>query len=185
MAVTDQFERAVTRACLREVNRWLSLNPFANGDASAVRSGAFLTDIAREAGLSLPQARRRMKALQTAGRVLRSDTEGGRTRWWLVGLASSQVPIKPARQALTTSLASAVSATTASASHAPRQHWSDVLGVERDCSTSDATNAYRAELSRLNTLLVDQNDPEAFAATQRLKDAYNACCREHEIQIQE
>jgi len=181
-ATNQDFEKALARACLREVNQWLSLNPFVQGDASAVRYGAFLIDVAREAAVSVPQARRRMKALHDSGKVIRSDCEGGRTRWWLVGLASAQAVVAttpaPSRQALTPPTPTAATPTS-------RQRWSDVLGVERDCSTTAATRAYRAELARLNTQWVEQQDPEAQVAIQRLKEAYDACCREHDIQVQE
>jgi hypothetical protein len=170
-----EFEKAVARACLREANRWLSLNPFVKGDESAVRYGAHLRWIADEAGLSVPQARRRMKVLQDEGRAMRSDTDGGSTRWWLAGLAETQqpaamaTPAAPVRQTLTTPAAPAA-----------RQHWSDVLGVPRDCSTSEARTAFSAAIAGL-----DETDTDYPNHRRRVHDAIDACCREHEIQIQE
>jgi hypothetical protein len=172
--ISDQFEKAVARACLREANRYISLEPFRKGDDSAVTYGAFLPAIAAEAGLSIPQTRRRMRELLVAGRAMRNDTAGGSTRWWLAGLASSQKPEasaptrseKETRQAVTTPSA--------------RIHWSEVLGVERDCSTREARAAFASAMAALN-----EADPDYPNQRKRVHEAIDACCREHEIQIQE
>jgi hypothetical protein len=57
------------------------------------------------------------------------------------------------------------------------KHWSQVLGVPRDASTSEAREAFR----RARSLHHPDNggDAEAFKA---VMDAWDACCREHQIQ---
>jgi hypothetical protein len=176
----EQFERAVTRACLRAAARRTREEPFRGGDMTAVVYGPVISEIADEADLSIPQTRRRLQALQRDGRLLRDDRRGGSTAWWLVGLAAehrapavaapvvaaSPAPVAPARQAFTTSSA--------------RQHWSDVLGVPRDCSTSEARAAFQSAFAAL-----DQAHPDYPNQSRRVRDAIDACCREHEIQVTE
>jgi hypothetical protein len=128
--------------------------------------------------------------MHLAGTLLRYDREGGSTTWWPVGLAAlhkpaalepparmdlptyarhmSGTPEQPARQAFTPSAPS------------QRQHWSEVLGVPRDCSTSEARQAFTTAVAAL-----DQADPEYPNQNRRVRDAIDACCREHEIQVTE
>lgn len=169
-----EFEKALARACMRAANAWMIIDPLRHGDKKAVLIGPHLRDIAHEAGISIPQARRRMKKLLEAGKVLRHDTSGGSTCWWLIGLAprpqaplgsvpapltvAPSTPVPIGRQPLTTSVAVPV-----------RQHWSDVLGVPRDCSTSDARQAFTAALAA-----VPEHDLDAEQQRQRIRDAYNA-----------
>jgi hypothetical protein len=186
------FEKALTVACMRAIGH----APIAVADCNdelACAFGATVKAIAKQSKLSVPQTRRRLQAMHLAGTLLRYDREGGSTTWWPVGLADLHKPVlvvpvnaaavrlqhveqrapAPGRQAFTPS------------APVQRQHWSEVLGVERDCSTGDATRAYRAELSRLNEHLEVYADPDVAAAIKTLKDAYSALCREHEIQIEE
>lgn len=176
-----EFEKALARACMKAANHWMTLDPFRCGDMTAVLTGPHLRAIATEAALSVPQARRHMQKLLDAGRALRHDTTGGCTRWWLVGLA----PQTPARQVIPPACnwvhppsAPTVHATPSPATSrqgvtpAPvpvRQHWSDVLGVPRDCSTSDARQAFTAALAA-----VPEHDLDAEQQRQRIRDAYNA-----------
>jgi hypothetical protein len=176
-----EFEKAVRLACVQRATRYASMYPtlpiFVHGDQHAVRYGPFLREIAAAAGVSVPMARRRMRKLESQGRVLRDDREGGCTSWWLVGLTAElrPEPIAPAsppvvqRQTLTHS--TPVPA---------RQHWSDVLGVPRDCSTSEARAAFQSAVAAL-----DQADPDYPNQSRRVRDAIDACCRDHEIQIEE
>jgi hypothetical protein len=59
----------------------------------------------------------------------------------------------------------------------PVPHWSNVLGIRRDASTTEAREAYRT----MHALLLDDEtaDPEQMAALNR---AYSQACREAEIQ---
>ncbi|SEO64168.1 FaeA-like protein [Luteibacter sp. UNC138MFCol5.1] len=170
------FEHALKRACLRAVARASRYEPLRGGDITAVVYGPLIGEIADEADLSVPQTRRRLQALQREGKVIRDDRRGGSTAWWLVGLAEA-----PRAAAGTPAPAPAAPHQTVTATVPARQHWSDVLGVARDCSTRDATRAYRLELARL----LESDDLEAPNDLMRLKEAYSACCREHEIQIEE
>lgn len=178
------FEKAVARACLRAVAKWAREEPLRGGDLTAVRYGPLIGEIADEADLSIPQTRRRLQALQRDGRMLRDDRRGGSTAWWLVGLAAEQRAMPPVKQAvpMTITLATATPSMDAfRQSVAARQHWSDVLGVPRDCSTREATQAYQLELARL----LASDDLEAPNDLLRLKEAYSALCRDHEIQIED
>lgn len=193
---TTAFEKALTVACLRAIGHAPIAIADCN-DALASAFGATVKAVAKQSKLSVPQTRRRLQAMHLAGTLLRYDREGGSTTWWPVGLTALHRPVEvvgaaqsapravlAARHVLPTPTQPIRQAFTPSAP-ARRQHWSEVLGVERDCSTGEATRAYRAELSRLNTRLVDEADPEALEAIKRLKEAYSALCREHEIQIEE
>jgi hypothetical protein len=178
----EQFEKALARACLREIAKWSREDPLRGGDQTAVRYGALIGQIADEADLTVSQTRRRLLAMYREGKVLRDDRRGGSTAWWPVGLAGQQmtgpapalygvppVAARPAqRQAVTP------------AAPAKRQHWSDVLGVPRDCSTSEARAAFRAAVAAL-----DEADPDYPNQSRRVRDAIDACCCEHEIQIEE
>jgi hypothetical protein len=190
------FEKALTVACMRAIGH----APIAVADCNdelACAFGATVKAIAKQSKLSVPQTRRRLQAMHLAGTLLRYDREGGSTTWWPVGLAglhkpmvvAAPMPAPPAvlatRQLQAETTQAIRQAFTVPPALMQRQHWSEVLGVPHDCSTGDATRAYRAELSRLNTLLVDEADPEALEAIKRLKEAYSALCREHEIQIEE
>ncbi|UPG86812.1 hypothetical protein L2Y94_05510 [Luteibacter aegosomatis] len=171
-----EFEKALTRACLRSAALHASSDPLRAGDRTAVQYGALLKDIADEADLSVPQTRRRLQALQLDGKVIRDDRRGGSTAWWLVGLADAQRPVVPAAVA-------AVAPPVRQAFTAPaaaRQHWSDILGVPRDCSTSEARTAFQSAVAAL-----DEADPDYPNQVRRVKEAISACCREHEIQIEE
>ncbi|NID06612.1 hypothetical protein HBF26_17085 [Luteibacter jiangsuensis] len=175
----EEFEKALARACMKAANRWMIVDPFRCGDRTAVLTGPHLDEVAREAGLSVPQARRRMQKLQEAGKVLRHDTRGGSTCWWLVGLAPSPAAAPPAPISLppfvptvhaTPSPSTAPrQGVTAPAPGPARQHWSDVLGVARDCSTSEAREAFQSALAA-----VDDLDLDAEQQRQRIRDAYNA-----------
>lgn len=165
---TTEFEKAFRLACVeRAAARGAvhpTINPFTHGDDFAVRYGPFLVDIAKRAGLSIPMARRRMRILQNEGRVLRDDVDGGRTRWWLAGMSAELRPAAPpapaaapARQAVTHVAVPA------------RQHWSDVLGVPRDASTSEVREARDQALDAVNDL-----DLDAHAQRERIRSAYNA-----------
>jgi hypothetical protein len=79
----EQFEKAVTRACLRAAARRTREEPFRGGDITAVVYSPVISEIADEADLSIPQTRRRLQALQLEGKVLRDDRRGGSTAWWL------------------------------------------------------------------------------------------------------
>jgi hypothetical protein len=160
---------------MRAANACLALDPFRAGDVSAVLHGAFLNAIAAEAGISIPQARRRMRQLQVDGRAMRSDTAGGCTRWWLAGLAPRSTASLPK-----TSPTAAREHRALTPAVSTNQHWSSVLGVARDCSTSEA----RAAFARARAAL-DDSSPDYPNQRQRIHDAIDACCREHEIQIQE
>ncbi|WP_036114546.1 MULTISPECIES: FaeA/PapI family transcriptional regulator [Luteibacter] len=171
-----EFEKAMARACVRAITKAERYEPLRGGDQTAVQYGPLIREIADEADLSVPQTRRRLQALQLAGKVIRDDRRGGTTAWWLVGLADAQRPVAPAavaavappvRQALTAPVAA-------------RQHWSDVLGVPFDCSTSEARAAFRSAVAAL-----DQADPDYPNQSRRVRDAIDACCRDHEIQIEE
>jgi hypothetical protein len=170
----EEFEKAVRLECLKSVARDARSNPYALTDEGAVRYGPFLRDIAKTAGLSIPQARRQMKKLQDAGRVLRDDSTGGCTRWWLKGLGVAtgitSMPVPPAAPAVhaTPSPATARQAVTAQPVPA-RQHWSEVLGVSRDCSPSEARQAFTAAIAA-----VPEHDLDAEQQRQRIRDAYNA-----------
>lgn len=168
----EQFEKAIARACLREIAKWSREDPLRGGDQTAVRYGALIGQIADEADLTVSQTRRRLLAMYREGKVLRDDRRGGSTAWWPVGLAEKQAPapspapspaqqlvayLTHARQGLTPGLP------------AQRQHWSDVLGVARDCSTSEARDAFRARLAA-----VPEHDLDAEQQRQRIRDAYNA-----------
>lgn len=59
----------------------------------------------------------------------------------------------------------------------PDRHWSEILGVPRDCSTAEARAAYRALHAQL--MADDTTEPEQIAELNR---AYDLCCREHEVQ---
>lgn len=59
----------------------------------------------------------------------------------------------------------------------PDRHWSEILGVPRDCSTAEARAAYREQHAAL--LADDTTEP---AQINELNRAYDLCCREHEIQ---
>lgn len=170
-----EFEKAVARACIRAAAPHSRLNPFSRGDESAVRYGAFLIDIAAEAKLSITRARRRMNWLESQGRLLRDDSAGGRTRWWLIGLAATQRQPAQAPAAIATRRA-----VTRHAATTRPPHWADVLGVPRDCCTSKARAAFRTAIEAL-----DEADPEYPNKSRRVRDAIDACCREHEIQIEE
>lgn len=182
----EQFEKALARACLRAVSRWTREDPLRGGDQTAVRYGALIGEIADEADLSVPQTRRRLMAMQREGKVLRDDRRGGSTAWWPVGLAEKQAALpapapSPAQQ-LVAGIASLVASrqTLTQPTVVPtRQHWSDVLGVARDCSTSEARAAFRAAVAAL-----DPADPEYPNQRQRVHAAIDACCREHEIQFE-
>lgn len=167
----EQFEKALARACLREIAKWSREDPLRGGDQTAVRYGALIGQIADEADLTVSQTRRRLLAMYREGKVLRDDRRGGSTAWWPVGLAGQQmtgpapalygvppVAAQPVqRQALTPS------------APAQRQHWSEVLGVARDCSTSEARDAFRERLAA-----VPEHDLDAEQQRQRIRDAYNA-----------
>lgn len=172
------FEKAVARACLRAVAKWAREEPLRGGDLTAVRYGPLIGEIADEADLSIPQTRRRLQALQRDGRMLRDDRRGGSTAWWLVGLAAEQ-RTTPAvtvemngctTQAQATRIAAhAIRQAVTPVAIPARQHWSDVLGVPRDCSTSDARQAFTAALGA-----VPEHDLDAEQQRQRIRDAYNA-----------
>ncbi|AND69522.1 hypothetical protein ATSB10_20680 [Dyella thiooxydans] len=59
----------------------------------------------------------------------------------------------------------------------PDRHWSEILGVPRDCSTTEARAAYRELHAAL--LADDTTEPEQLTELNR---AYDLCCREHEMQ---
>lgn len=173
-----EFEQALRRACVRSVTHYMHADPLRGGDRVAVQYGALIREVADEADLSVHQARRQLRALHEAGKVIRDDRRGGSTAWWLVGLADE---LRPAAAAATAPPPSTPRQTVTPATVPGRQHWSDVLGVARDCSTRDATRAYRLELARL----LESDDLEAPNDLKRLKEAYSACCREHDIQIED
>lgn len=169
------FEKALKLACLRAVARVKYHDPYAHGDRSAVRDGALIGDIADEAGISIPMARRRLQALQAEGKVIRDDRRGGSTAWWLVGLADTHRIAAPA-------VVSPVAAPARQAFTAPipaRQHWSEVLGVERDCNTSEGGRAYEAKREQL----LNSDALDAPSELKRLDAAYTALCTEHGVQI--
>lgn len=187
---SDEFEKALTRACLRAIAKNAREEPLRVGDLTAVRYGPLIDEIADEADLSIPQTRRRLQALQRNGRLMRDDRRGGSTAWWLVGLAAEQSPKPAVKQAvpMTITLAATTQQQRAAITGlrqtftAPtaRQHWSDVLGVPRDCSTSEARQAFTDAVAALN-----QADPDYPNQNRRVRDAIDACCRDHEIQIEE
>ncbi len=172
--VTPEFEQALKRACLRAVARAARHDPLRGGDATAVLHGPLISEIADEADLSLPQARRRLQALQRDGKVIRDDRRGGSTAWWLVGLAGDQAPSATVKQAapVTMTLSAATPAQKASidglrqALTPARQHWSDVLGVPRDCSTSEMREAWAQALAAVN-----ENDLDAEQQRRRINEA--------------
>lgn len=186
----EEFEKALTRACLRAIAKNAREEPLRVGDLTAVRYGPLIDEIADEADLSIPQTRRRLQALQRDGRLMRDDRRGGSTAWWLVGLAAEQAPKSSVKQAvpMTITLSGATAKDQASLTAlrqtftAPnaRQHWSDVLGVPRDCATSEARAAFQSAIAAL-----DQADPDYPNQSRRVRDAIDACCRDHEIQIEE
>jgi hypothetical protein len=176
-----EFEKALARACMKAANQYLGVEPFRCGDASAVLCGAKLADIAREAGLSIPQTRRRMRLLRDQGKVITDETSGSWTRWWLVGLAAQA----PARQVIPTACnwtaqpsATSLQATpspattrqgvTAPAALPVREPWWKVLGVARDCSTSEVRQAFKDCMDG-----VPEYDLDAEQQRQRIRDAYN------------
>lgn len=168
------FEKALKLACLRALARVKYHDPFTHGDRSAVRDGALIGDIADEAGISIPMARRRLQALQAEGKVIRDDRRGGSTAWWLVGLADTQriavpaavAPVAaPARQAFTAPIPA-------------RQHWSDTLGVPRDASTSEVREGLQIALAA-----VSDTDLDAPRQRQRIEDAFSNYCAEYGIEI--
>lgn len=57
------------------------------------------------------------------------------------------------------------------------RHWSEILGVPRDCSTAEARGAYRTLHAHL--MADDTTEPEQIAELNR---AFDLCCREHEVQ---
>ncbi|NID15426.1 winged helix-turn-helix domain-containing protein [Luteibacter yeojuensis] len=174
----EEFEKAVARACMRAINAWAIIDPLRHGDKTAVLIGPHLRDIAREAGISIPQTRRRMQKLMEAGKVLRHDTSGGSTCWWLIGLAEAPgntatavkqaAPMTIMLSATTPEQKASIDALRQAVTPA-RQHWSDVLGVARDCSTSEAREAFQSALAA-----VDDLDLDAEQQRRRIRDAYNA-----------
>lgn len=189
MNVDLEFEKAMTRACLRAVSRAARYEPMRGGDQTAVQYGPLIGEIADEADLSVPQTRRRLQALQAEGKVIRDDRRGGSTAWWLVGLAETQSPtsIAPPPYPSTAPILEhdrvvhdAVRQAFKAPGAAPRQHWSDVLGVTRDCSTSEARAAFATAVAAL-----DEADPEYHNQLRVVRAAIDACCREHEIQVTE
>jgi hypothetical protein len=186
----EQFEKAVARACLRAAARRTRDEPFRGGDRTAVVYGPVISEIADEADLSIPQTRRRLQALQRDGRLMRDDRRGGSTAWWLVGLAAEHAPKPAVKQAVPMTITLSGSAAKDQApmtalrqtftGPTARQHWSDVLGVPRDCATSEARAAFQSAVAAL-----DQADPDYPNQSRRVRDAIDACCRDHEIQIEE
>ena len=173
----EEFEKALARACMKAANQYLGVDPFRCGDASAVLCGAKLHDIAAEAGLSKPQARRRLRKLRDQGKVITDETSGSWTRWWLVGLAEAALRVTAAvKHATPMTITVAASTPEQKASidalrqavTPTRQHWSDVLGVARDCSTSEAREAFQSALAA-----VDDLDLDAEQQRQRINDAYS------------
>lgn len=170
-----EFEKFLRLACVQCAARAAlhpTINPFTHGDEFAVRYGPFLVDVAKLAGISIPQARRRMKALQDDGRVLRDDVAGGRTRWWLAGLSAElrPTPLPVAAPVVHATPSPATARQGVTPAPVPvRQHWSDVLGVPRDCSTTDVREAFVDRLAS-----VDPLDLDAEQQRQRIRDAYNA-----------
>lgn len=67
------------------------------------------------------------------------------------------------------------------AASAARPHWTDVLGVTRDASTSEAREAYREKKDEVHGWSGGM-DPEMAAELQKLREAYDACCREHQVE---
>ncbi len=170
-----EFEKAVARACMKAANQYLGVEPFRCGDASAVLCGAKLADIAREAGLSIPQTRRRMRVLRDQGKVITDETSGSWTRWWLVGLAA-QVPAisKPCKWVPPPAVHATPSPATARQGVTPapvplREPWWKVLGVARDSSTSEVRQAFKDCMDG-----VPDYDLDAEQQRQRIRDAYNA-----------
>lgn len=165
----EDFEKAFRLECVHQASArgtvHPTINPFTHGDDFAVRYGPFLIDIAKRAGCSVHQARRRMRVLQDEGRVLRDDVDGGRTRWWLAGMSAELRPSAP--QAPVTA-PTPLRQTLTHVAVPSRQHWSDVLGVARDCSTSEAREAFEFALAQVNDL-----DLDAEMQRKRIRDAYN------------
>lgn len=60
---------------------------------------------------------------------------------------------------------------------APDRHWSEILGVPRDCSTTAARAAYREQHAAL--LADETTEPGQITELNR---AFDLCCREHEVQ---
>jgi hypothetical protein len=187
----EDFEKAVKRACLRSIAHYVSSDPLRAGDRTAVQFGALLRDIADEADVSIPQARRQMRALQEAGKVIRDDRRGGSTAWWLVGLAAELKgpdPMCAPRQGVT---AAPVNAPAVHATPSPaaarqaltpqRDNWWEVLGVNQDDSFRECTAAYSEAHARL---LADES-PEAPALIERLRTAYDGAAKAHEVQVTE
>ncbi len=177
MIVEPEFERALARASIRAITKAEREDPLRGGDQTAVMYGPLIGEIADEADLSVPQTRRRLIAMHAEGKVIRDDRRGGSTAWWPVGLADTQ------RQPVTPPPAAPVSAPALPPRQTltpRRQHWADVLGVPRDCSTSEALPAIAAARAGL-----DPTHPDYPAQRQLVHDAVDACCREHDIQITE
>lgn len=173
----EEFEKAVARACMRKANAWMIVDPFRHGDKTAVLTGPHLRDIAREAGISIPQTRRRMQKLLEAGKALRHDTSGGSTCWWLVGLAPPPAPAAAAPTLLppfapkvhaTPSPDTARQGVTKPAVPLVREPWWKVLGVGRDCSTSEVRQAFKDCMDG-----VPEYDIDAEQQRQRIRDAYS------------
>jgi len=160
-----EFEQALKRACVRSIAKHVGSDPLRAGDRTAVEYGALLRDVADEADLSESQSRRQLKKLQEAGKVIRDDRRGGSTAWWLVGLADE---LRPAAAAATAPPTPTPRQTVTPAAVPARQHWSDVLGVARDCSTSEARDAFRAALDS-----VDDLDLDAEQQRGRIRAAYS------------
>lgn len=161
----ENFEKALKVACLRAASQWAREEPYRGGDQTAVRYGPLISDIADEADLSIPQTRRRLQAVQLSGKVIRDDHRGGSTAWWLVGLADAQRVLAPA-------VAAPAPAPARQAFTAPvltRQHWSDVLGVARDASTSEVREARERALAAVNEF-----DLDAAQQRERIQSAYTA-----------
>jgi hypothetical protein len=62
--------------------------------------------------------------------------------------------------------------------HKPEPHWSDVLGVDRNCSTTEARDAFRLLRSQTHP-----DKPGGDADTfRRINKAYSDACAEHQVQ---
>jgi len=171
-----EFEKALRLACVQCAARGAlhpTINPFTHGDEFAVRYGPFLVDIAKLVGLTIPQTRRQMKKLQDDGRVLRDDVAGGRTRWWLAGLSAelrpTPLPVAAPVVHATPSPATARQGVTNVHAVPVREPWWKVLGVARDCSTSEVRQAFKDCMDG-----VPEYDLDAEQQRQRIRDAYNA-----------
>ena len=205
MNVDLEFETALKRACLRAVSRAARYEPMRGGDQTAVQYGPLIGEIADEADLSVSQTRRRLQALQAEGKVIRDDRRGGSTAWWLVGLierpcappegcpnnwpssgSPSAAPTLPVTESTNAACTAQEQAARSSAytfhktlTHpavTAREHWSDVLGVARDCSTSDARTAFRAAMAAVNEV-----DLDAVQQRKRIHMAYSDRLKEDGI----